>query len=72
MVSVNEELHFKFHLINLNWHSPLSPVATILDSATLDDRQPVNVLGQGNNIKLSFHRMNFPGVCRLQGVEGSR
>ena len=40
----------------------------MLDSVTLDDKQPVNVLEQGDSIKLSFQKMNFSGVCRLYGV----
>lgn len=40
----------------------------MLDSATLDDKQPVNVLEQGDNIKLSFQKMSFSGVWRLYGV----
>ena len=40
----------------------------MLDSATLDDKQPVNVLEQWDNIKLSFQKMSFSGVWRLYGV----
>lgn len=43
-------------------------MATVLDSVTLDDKQPVSMLEQGDSIKLSFQKMNFSEVCRLYGV----